>query len=815
MNKIKYINVQKKILTRSLLFIVVILLLFSILLTFLLERNTRTVRNKNLITNTQILNDILSPFPKLIDTIYLNTIDAPMEDIFKTPEFISFSFSTDQYPANDTLLLRLKNIFLELTNSTSYITTTFLYASNTDEYVSDQSSAIFNNNDTESEFFSDIIYIYNSNTIEKTQILNSDHHTFMFHYKDSIVISKDLTTLSGQTHATLFVVLDSVLFYNYLYGLYPFLAQCDISIYDLHNRLIYSNINAENESMNSDILDITGLSLQNSASDGITPLFYRSDILQFQYYLKYDPSNSSYNTNNVLTLYGTVIATILLVAIIFVIILLLLLYKPSKNILGLLNFQKTEHRPSTYNLLSVVKNSIHDLSTENQKLSKIVSSFSTEALSSLFSQLIIGRHVDDEKIQIALNNSDAGFKANDIYVSGIVKYTGIEFIDMEERYRIINLINVTFDKFKSKTACSCFIFSSSNSTFAIIVSFAYQTSIAQGKTKVNELISLLDESFEFSRLPLVTAFGHMYNSILDLSFSYNEALKIIRHTEEPHYEQIADQQANIQRDEVLENIRSDTALNAGETPNSDEDPSKVSLSIQPISITDIPSLIDRRAAQIPKLIFDKRETDVSRLVDRTLTDIFTETSFDKQFEYIKQLISAVTDSIISYQFIDFSQISDVYTHVCNRITAKTAVSEMKIIVQEAINTLCLDFSNVLEKQRNPYIVSALAYIEANYSKSDLSLEEIAESLKIAPNYLSTIFSKNLSTKLFEYISKYRLEKSIEMLINTDKSINDISTENGFGTARNYIRIFKKYKELTPGAYRKQHLTQNIHSTQEV
>ena len=151
--------------------------------------------------------------------------------------------------------------------------------------------------------------------------------------------------------------------------------------------------------------------------------------------------------------------------------------------------------------------------------------------------------------------------------------------------------------------------------------------------------------------------------------------------------------------------------------------------------------------------------------------------------------------------------SNVYDDLATTIQNGASSEELKSSLLSALNTLCQDFSEILKKQRNPYIIAAQEYIGANYSNPDLSLEEIAENLKIAPNYLSTIFSKNLGIKLFEYVNEYRLEKSIELLLHTDKTVNEISTECGFGSSRNYIRIFKKYKDNTPGAYRKQHIAQ--------
>ena len=124
-------------------------------------------------------------------------------------------------------------------------------------------------------------------------------------------------------------------------------------------------------------------------------------------------------------------------------------------------------------------------------------------------------------------------------------------------------------------------------------------------------------------------------------------------------------------------------------------------------------------------------------------------------------------------------------------------------------TLCEDLDRVMDRQRNPYINAALAYIDAHYSDPNLSLEDIAESLGIAPNYLSSLFSKSLGKKLFEYVNEVRLEKAIEMLLTTRETVNDIGEKSGFGSPRNFMRQFKKYTDMTPTAYRKQHQTRDM------
>ena len=370
------------------------------------------------------------------------------------------------------------------------------------------------------------------------------------------------------------------------------------------------------------------------------------------------------------------------------------------------------------------------------------------------------------------------------------------------------MLNSIFEKFKEKHQCNLCAFLFDEKSFIIIASFPAGTSIAKGKTRINDLTQQINEGISFLHLPMAVAFGHMYSSILDLSFSYNEAFKSM------HYQVEAKASQN-----TMEELNSSAAFTqpAAAEP---ESISKESLSQEindkqeVIPQSNVPvqndsvERIERRATQISQLIWENKEEGLPSLIERTLNNIFTETELSLQEELSKRLISAVTSHMLSYPFVTDSHLTNVYDDLALAIQNDADSEALKASLLWALNTLCQDFSEALKKQRNPYITAAQEYIEQNYSNPDLSLEEIAENLKIAPNYLSTIFSKNLGIKLFEYVNEYRLDKSINLLLHTDKTINDISAECGFGSSRNYIRIFKKYKGNTPGAYRKQHIAQN-------
>ena len=802
---------SRKLLGRIVFTLFLFFFLFSILLTFFLDLTTKKFRKTDADIGAAVLQDLLEPFPDIIDDLYLRDIDEPMERMFETAEFISFSFSSLQYPPETNLVLRLKNSLSAFVKSSDYIVSSFIYSSATDTYIADSLSASSESTELQNDFFSDIIYSYNSNTAEKNQIFGGKHLTFMFRHQNSIIVSKDLTTLSGQPHSTIFVILDFDRLASFIYNSYQFVNPYSVSIYDPHNNMLFTNINTNAEITQKQLLDLASSDTHIDKTRNSFLIYCSSGILRWQYILEVDQHYLSGTPDNNLWIIVFTFMTILLLTGLLTLLLYSISHKTAVQLLNALGLWKPEAEMASQKIFSLFKDQIITMSTENQTLRRIVSSTSAEAVSSLFSLLITGQHVEEEYIQLILNNTSNGFASNDIYVSGVIHYSGADFLDVEERYRILNLVNATFDKFKTKNDCNICVFASDNSNFTVIVSFDSQTSIAKGKSKVNDLTRLLEESFEFSRLPLAITFGHMYNSILDLSFSYNEAIKTTRYISE--FINTAEAQKSRQTASAEASLSNDfSEIPATNTTN---DPSAENvLKTEEGAEIDLSDLIDRRAFQIAQLVSENIIDDVSQLIDRTISDIFKDGVYSNSCENSKRLISAVTDNIISYQFVNANQLSDVYSQFSQEIDSEIEPTDMMHTVRRALDTLCSDFSEVLKKQRNPYIVSALEYIGTHYDNPDLSLEEIAETLKIAPNYLSTIFRRNLGKKLFEYVNEYRMEASISLLLNTEKTINEISVESGFGSARNYIRIFKKYKEITPGTYRKQYFNKTTHSKSE-
>lgn len=99
------------------------------------------------------------------------------------------------------------------------------------------------------------------------------------------------------------------------------------------------------------------------------------------------------------------------------------------------------------------------------------------------------------------------------------------------------------------------------------------------------------------------------------------------------------------------------------------------------------------------------------------------------------------------------------------------------------------------------LLSIKNYVETHYDQN-LSVEQIAHTFQLSPQYMSRFFIKHTGMTLFQYINELRLEKAYRDLMNTDLSILNVAMNHGFPNEKSFIRVFKNGYGVTPHQYRK-------------
>lgn len=94
---------------------------------------------------------------------------------------------------------------------------------------------------------------------------------------------------------------------------------------------------------------------------------------------------------------------------------------------------------------------------------------------------------------------------------------------------------------------------------------------------------------------------------------------------------------------------------------------------------------------------------------------------------------------------------------------------------------------------------ALEYIEKHYAEN-LTLEQLADICNMNSNYFCRAFKELTEKTPIEYLNYYRIESACELIATTDMSLIEISMNCGFNDYSYFIKVFKKYKGITPHKY---------------
>lgn len=89
-----------------------------------------------------------------------------------------------------------------------------------------------------------------------------------------------------------------------------------------------------------------------------------------------------------------------------------------------------------------------------------------------------------------------------------------------------------------------------------------------------------------------------------------------------------------------------------------------------------------------------------------------------------------------------------------------------------------------------------------FMSSDISLEECAEAFNTTTYALSKAFKTINGVNFIDYLISLRMDKAKKLLVESDLKVNEIAEQIGYQPSY-FIRLFRKYENMTPGQYRDQ------------
>lgn len=102
--------------------------------------------------------------------------------------------------------------------------------------------------------------------------------------------------------------------------------------------------------------------------------------------------------------------------------------------------------------------------------------------------------------------------------------------------------------------------------------------------------------------------------------------------------------------------------------------------------------------------------------------------------------------------------------------------------------------------KNSVVRNMISYIRNHYT-CKISLDELTEISNLSRSSCNRLFHKTVGCTPFEYLTDYRLKRSIHLLRESEKSITEIAYMCGFSDTSYYCKVFRNKNGISPAKFR--------------
>ncbi len=116
------------------------------------------------------------------------------------------------------------------------------------------------------------------------------------------------------------------------------------------------------------------------------------------------------------------------------------------------------------------------------------------------------------------------------------------------------------------------------------------------------------------------------------------------------------------------------------------------------------------------------------------------------------------------------------------------------------NSVRVKREDSLETRYSERLAPVIKYIKKNYAY-DITLSELAGLLPMSEGQFSRVFKQTMKLSPVQYLMRYRILQSCQLLRDTDKKIGEVANLSGFNNISYFNRVFLQTIGCTPKEYR--------------
>ena len=151
--------------------------------------------------------------------------------------------------------------------------------------------------------------------------------------------------------------------------------------------------------------------------------------------------------------------------------------------------------------------------------------------------------------------------------------------------------------------------------------------------------------------------------------------------------------------------------------------------------------------------------------------------------------------------VDLRKAEDAYFHT-KVLTKQQYASMLRLltIFAQHLSLLSNQLTTRSEHAEPRAVTRAREFIAQNQDR-DVSLQEVAKAVNTSTFYFCKLFKKATGLTFTDYLSRVRIEKAKNLLLNPNLRVSEIAYEVGFQSLTHFNRMFRKLTGQSPSAWR--------------
>ncbi len=402
-----------------------------------------------------------------------------------------------------------------------------------------------------------------------------------------------------------------------------------------------------------------------------------------------------------------------------------------------------------------------DLQGKNEQYRQLMESVSRDVVEQLFRNILARREISREQVEKTLE----GIGMSGLLTGRYLVLAGVLILPADRELTLVetNLYQrsvLGIVNGLGQREGNMFPFFMERGILAIIGSFPQDMSVLRVKSWARDLMAEVERQTQSLPYEILLGKGKVYNEILALADSYQEAVAEIRY-----------------RRYVAESAEADSLLDFG------------------------PRYYRERGRQIGEMAEKSSREEAEKAAEGLVREISEGEEPGACLPYYELLLEGMLEKLADCHVLDDEKKSEAFLQAPEELRRLTAVPEMSAYMDEFYRKAIREIQSMGKKSRYKYVKAAKEYIQEQYWDGNLSLNQVSEAIGISAPYLSGIFAESVKGGFSSYLNSIRVERAKTMLAASTESAAEIGFQCGFNSAQSFSRVFKKYTGFTPGQYR--------------